>query len=208
MKSLLIPVLILAFIGVQGRKNIVRDYHIERERDYQTVHVKYGLSPLIEKTIDEVESSGNNDAVRLEAHKIPLATKLSKTKTKEDIEGLASSHSKYQIMGYTALQYGVDWRTLKDKYVAKELALAIFAKNKERCAKNLKSATSILWCAAKAYNGTGPKAEAHANKFMRVLVRNGWQERKIKTKVVRAVSIPKTIHSKTEPTSLAQLNVK
>jgi hypothetical protein len=136
------------------------------EESLKTIPPKYGVDDTIVQVLLKKESGGNMAAERLEPHKIKQASKYSKDV--KDQKKWASSHCMFQVHGLEAAQRSVHWSELKTPEVCTELAMAVWLSKEQRCRKKLKSPDKydLLKCTAKAYNGSGSRAEMYAKSFM------------------------------------------
>lgn len=141
-------------------------------RALETIPPKYGLDPVIVKTLADKESGGMDDqmaAIRHEAGQMAKAAKITKSVNQQKM--LASSHCALQILGLTARSMGIGWNNLYTVEICVDTGTAYFAKQKEICAKTHANTYDTIKCAARRYNGSGPKARKYADKFMEMLSR-------------------------------------
>lgn len=143
----------------------------------ETIPQKYGIPKIVMEVLIEKESGGNVTAVRFEPHVMARAKKITNNDGEQRM--LSSSHGLCQLLGTTALEMGISWSDLYDPLTNIEAGSAYFAKKKEECANKHRSEYDKLKCAAKAYNGTGARAEQYSQDFMERLARKIVEERGI-----------------------------
>jgi len=153
--------------------------HKERRQEFEeairTIPKQFGIPDVIVETILDKESPDRNlNAYRSEAHnpnQIALAKKFSKNDAQ--IKMIASSHCPFQIMGYEAEQRGVPWAELYYPKTCVELFATVWLAKQENCIKNnpslKKNKVGLLECTARAWNGSGDKAEQYKEEFMAIL---------------------------------------
>jgi hypothetical protein len=153
--------------------------HKDRRQEFNeallSIPKQFGIPNIIVETILDKESPDRNlNAYRSEAHnpnQIALAKKFSKNEAQ--IKMIASSHCPLQIMGYEAEQRGVPWAELYYPKTCVELFGAVWLSKQEICKKNNPSLkhnkVGLLECTAKAWNGSGEKADQYKEEFMAIL---------------------------------------
>jgi len=153
--------------------------HKERRQEFEdairTIPKQFGIPDVIVETILAKESPDRDlNAYRSEAHnpnQIALAKKFSKKDAQ--IKMIASSHCPFQIMGYEAEQRGVPWAELYYPKTCVELFSAVWTSKQEYCLTAnpslKKNKVALLECTARAWNGSGEKAEQYKEEFMAIL---------------------------------------
>lgn len=127
---------------------------------------KYGVPEIFVETLLKKESGGRSDAIRFERSQLDRARRITKDPTEQMM--YASSIGAFQVMGWWAPEFGLKWHELVDVRTNAEVACHIMARCLDNTPKGTKRADRF-WRAAKCYNGDGPKAEAYANDFLRIM---------------------------------------
>lgn len=129
---------------------------------------KYGVPAIFVDTLLRKESGGRSDAIRFERSQLERARKITKDPSEQMM--YASSIGAFQVMGWWAPEFGLKWHELVDVRTNAEVACHIIARCLDTSPKSTNRADRF-WRAAKCYNGDGPRAEAYANDFLRIMGR-------------------------------------
>jgi len=125
----------------------------------------YSVPKLFVETILQKESGGRADAIRHEPSQMSRAKSITRNASEQMM--YASSIGPMQVMGWWAPEFGMTWNELVDVRTNVEVACRIMA----RClaTNQAKKKADHYYRAARCYNGSGPRAEAYAQDFMRIL---------------------------------------
>lgn len=131
----------------------------------------HGLHPVVLEAIVKAESAGGGTRwlYRFEPRVFAAREKVDRNRSEDERRMLASSHGAMQVMGYNAeARCGVHWSKLYDPAVGIECGAKILAENLARHV-GTKAPEERLWLALRDYNGSGPMAEAYADRTMGAL---------------------------------------
>lgn len=131
---------------------------------------KHGIDPIILHVVTLMESSGGKLLYRFEPELYSrLLSKYEKRYSSDEIRMLASSHGITHVLGETAMtECDTHWSRLYDPQTAADCSARFLRRLWDRHS-GVKNAGDRLWETFRAYNGSGPKAEAYADHAVRTL---------------------------------------
>lgn len=137
----------------------------------------YGIPVEAARVLLEMEDGGRNrkNAIRCEWDSqewLTIASKL-EPKDKAQRDALRCSYGPFQVAGWHAPKYGMVWSDLLDIRNNAEVAAAVWTDCKAQSEKKHRGADTYTHYrnAYRCFNGSGPRAEAYADRAMEKLAK-------------------------------------
>ncbi len=132
---------------------------------------KHGMERVVAEVLLHNEDGGKwrKNAIRCEWQSkfwLQVATKLA-PKDPAQRDAMRCSYGPFQVAGWHAPKYGMVWSDLLDTRNNLEVAAAVFGTCKQQAQNKFKGDTwGTYRDAFRCFNGSGPDAEAYANRSM------------------------------------------
>lgn len=153
---------IASLVQVQVIREAVPMESLPLEIVYKKAAEKYGLPVVALKALALQESSNGKYLYRYEPH---VYQRL-KGDTEDERRMLASSHGFLHVMGFNAKpECGVHWSELYNPIIGIECGAKMLRDRLDRH-KGVKNKSERMRLAFRDYNGSGEKAELHADRVM------------------------------------------